>query len=193
MFVLDSTLHLLYSLSINPMNLNFSIILLFLVVVVLLIFKDWVDSHFHRPTLYRYLKRTCIMTETERKCFKAIDQAIGGAYYIFPQVHLPSFLDNKIVGQNWRGAFRHVDEKSVDFVLCDKDKLSPILAIELDDRSHARPDRQERDREVERILADARMPLLRLKDHAAFGDIEKLKRDINEKLGHGQMAAEVSL
>ncbi|MDE2040977.1 MAG: DUF2726 domain-containing protein [Patescibacteria group bacterium] len=74
-------------------------------------------------------------------------------------------MDNKVIGQDWYGAFRHIDEKSVDFVLCRKEDLYPVLAIELDDRSHERPDRQQRDREVERILDGSGLPLLRLRQH----------------------------
>jgi very-short-patch-repair endonuclease len=59
--------------------------------------------------------------------------------------------------------------------------LSPILAIELDDMSHERSDRQERDREVERILKDANMPLLRIKNHFHFEPI-KLVQKINTAL-----------
>jgi very-short-patch-repair endonuclease len=112
---------------------------------------------------YLYGKKDCIMTQPEKVCFEALQSTVGDKFYIFPQIHLASILDHKVRGQNWRGAFRHIDEKSVDFVLCDKVKLSPVLSIELDDRSHERLDRQDRDREVERILAEAKLPLLRLK------------------------------
>jgi len=73
-----------------------------------------------------------------------------------------------VVGQNWKAAFRHVSQKSVDFVLCDKAYISPKLAIELDDKSHERSDRVDRDIEVERILKGAGMPLLRIQNHGTF-------------------------
>jgi very-short-patch-repair endonuclease len=98
--------------------------------------------------------------------------AVGNEYLIFAQVHLPTLIDNKVVGQNWRAAFRHISEKSVDFVLCDKAYISAKLAIELDDKTHERPERQERDREVERILQEAGVPLLRLENHGHFNESE---------------------
>ena len=55
---------------------------------------------------------------------------------------------------------------------CDKVYISSKLAIELDDKTHERPDRIERDSEVERILADAGMPLLRIQNHGAFNVAE---------------------
>lgn len=51
-----------------------------------------------------------------------------------------------------------------------------MLAIELDDWSHQRTDRQERDQEVERILAGAAMPLLRITS------LENLAEKIQGKL-----------
>lgn len=128
-------------------------------------------------SLYQYKKKNYIMTQAEKRCFDALVQSVGATYYIFPQIHLPNLLEHKVRGQNWRGAFRHIDEKSVDFVLCDKDKVSPILAIELDDWSHDREDRQLRDREVERIFKDAGLPLLRLKPRDSF-DIAELSKEI---------------
>jgi very-short-patch-repair endonuclease len=76
----------------------------------------------------------------------------------------------------------HINRKSVDFVLCDKAYISPKLAIELDDKSHERPDRQERDKEVERILSDAGVPLLRLESRGSFNPTE-LAQSIKSGLG----------
>ena len=55
---------------------------------------------------------------------------------MFPQVHLSALLDHKVKGQDWRIAFRHINGKSVDYVLCDKATLQPVYAIELDDYTH---------------------------------------------------------
>ena len=153
---------------------------LFLIVLFFTVLNDWLSRKFPKKG-YEYRKRMCIMTESERKCFEVLFRAVGGNYHIFPQIHLPSFLEHKIFGQNWNGAFRHIDEKSVDFILCDKENLSPKLVIELDDRSHERPDRRSRDQEVERILKDARMPILRLK-YGYTTDPIKLSAIIEENI-----------
>ena len=125
---------------------------------------------------YSYSKKDFIMTRAEHECFDALVKAVGEKYHVFPQVHLPSIVNNKVVGQNWKGAFNHINQKSVDFVLCDKAYLAPKLAIELDDKSHEREDRIDRDGEVERILKEAGLPLLRLENHGSFdpADLERL-------------------
>ena len=138
--------------------------------------KDWTESK-----KYKYDQKNFIMTRAEHECFDALVKAVGDKYHVFPQVHLPSIVNNKVVGQNWKAAFRHISQKSVDFVLCDKAYLAPKLAIELDDKTHERADRIDRDDEVERILADAGLPLLRLENHGNF-DSDELKRKIEETL-----------
>ena len=108
------------------------------------------------------------MTKAEHDCFDALTKAVGDKYIIFAQVHLPTIVDNKVIGQNWLHAFRHISQKSVDFVLCDKVDISPVLAIELDDSTHELLERQERDIEVERVVKSAGVPLLRIKNEGQF-------------------------
>jgi very-short-patch-repair endonuclease len=139
--------------------------------VVAGLLRDKFDTQDEKPK-YDYKRRNFFLTRAEYECYDALVQAVGQEYLVFAQVHLPTLLDNKVVGQNWNAAFRHISQKSVDFVLCDKTYISPKLAIELDDKSHERQDRQDRDREVERILKGAGMPLLRLENHGKFNPQE---------------------
>jgi very-short-patch-repair endonuclease len=125
---------------------------------------------------YRYTRKQFFLTRAEHEFYGALIAAVGDKYYVFAQVHLPTILDNKVKGQDWRAALAHINRKSVDFVLCDKAYISPKLAIELDDKSHERPDRQERDKEVERILADAGVPLLRIENKGRFDPAELAQR-----------------
>jgi len=130
---------------------------------------------------YQYTRKNFFLTRAEHECFDALVTAVGNDYLIFAQVHLPTLIDNKVVGQNWNAAFRHINGKSVDFVLCDKAYISPKLAIELDDKTHERPERQERDLEVERILREAGVPLLRLQNRGNFNPTE-LAQSVGEML-----------
>jgi len=133
--------------------------------------------------LYDYKKKQFFLSRAEHECYDALIKAVGDKYYVFPQVHLPTIVDNKVVGQNWRGAFKHINEKSVDFVLCDKAYIAPQLVIELDDRTHERVDRIDRDKEVERILEGAGLPILRLENHGRF-DPQMLSEKIVLSLNH---------
>lgn len=113
---------------------------------------------------YSYLAKESLMSKTETDFFVRLDRAVNERYYVFPQVHLSALLDHKIKGQEWKYAFRHINGKSVDYVLCDRATLIPVYAIELDDFTHERNDRIERDGEIERIFQEAQLPLVRFKN-----------------------------
>lgn len=152
-----------------------------LVLIVLFLVLFLVLPPIKERAKYIYKIREYVMSKPEQTCFNVFKEIIGEKYYIFPQMHLPTFLDHKIVGQNWFGAFRHIDEKSVDFVLCNKQTFLPILAVELDEKSHEQPIRQDRDKEVERILDYAKMPLLRIRNDD-LRDKKELLRKIEATL-----------
>jgi very-short-patch-repair endonuclease len=106
------------------------------------------------------------MTKTENDFLKILKSILHERYQIFPQVHLTALLDEKMVkGQNWKAAFRHINGKSVDFVVCDIEYARPMTAIELDDPSHDTEERRSRDLEVECIFDKANIPLLRFRNH----------------------------
>jgi very-short-patch-repair endonuclease len=159
------------------MNLYILAGIVIVLVIALAILKAIVERGEEREKpKYRYTRKQFFLTRAEHECYDALIAAVGDKYHIFAQVHLPTILDNKVKGQDWRAAIAHINRKSVDFVLCDKAYISPKLAIELDDKSHERPDRQERDREVERILADAGVPLLRIENKGRFDPADLAQR-----------------
>ncbi len=130
---------------------------------------------------YSYQSKQWFMSKNEHDAFCALMQAVGDEYFIFPQVKLDKILDWKGNGKNAMYAMRHINQKSVDYLLCDKKYLNPRLAIELDDSTHTRPDRIERDHEVERILKDANFPLLRL-IHSDTSSVESLRQNVLRSL-----------
>ena len=130
---------------------------------------------------YEYKRKQFFMSRAEHECYDALVAAVGEEYYIFAQVHLPTIVYSEARGKDRYGSFSHIDRKSVDFVLCDKQDISPKLAIELDDRSHERADRKDRDGEVERILQNAGVPLLRLENPGQFNPVD-LAQKISQSL-----------
>lgn len=146
-----------------------------IVYVVSLIAKSLITNLFQKGSLksltaspYQYRRKNYFMSKTEHDFFNQLYSLFNQYYHIFPQVHLSTILDQKVVGQNWKGALSHIDRKSVDFVICDKTNISPLLAIELDDATHTREDRVERDAQVEAIFQAAGLPLLRFENKGQF-------------------------
>ncbi len=148
------------------------------------ILKDLLESkpeNKKKKLLYQYKKKDFLITRAEHEFFDILVEIFGDKYHVFTQVHLPTILEHKINGQNWKGSFSHINGKSVDFVICDKEYIKPLVAIELDDKSHERLDRIERDSEVERMLKEAVMPLIRFENHGSF-DKEEINKTISEFL-----------
>lgn len=104
----------------------------------------------------------CFLTQAEKDFFDVLEGIIRNKYYIFPQINISKlFLIEK--GNNYYKHYNRINRKSVDFVLVDKNSLTPLLAIELDDSSHNRQDRMDRDNFVDDIFKNAEIPLLRIK------------------------------
>lgn len=61
-----------------------------------------------------------------------------------------------------QSARNQIDRKHVDFVICDARTMQPLLGIELDDASHQRKDRQDRDAFVDHAFDAAGLPLLHI-------------------------------
>lgn len=110
---------------------------------------------------FTYSRKGSIATPTELIFYRRLLLITKGNYAIVPQAHLSSFLDEKTKGQNWKRAFYAINSKSVDFLVCEKDSLRPLFAIELDDYTHKRYKRVQRDGIVNDIMAKAKIPLVR--------------------------------
>jgi very-short-patch-repair endonuclease len=99
-----------------------------------------------------------------------LDAALGQNYRAFAQVRLAELV-NPTLGANpasRRQALNGVMAKSVDFVICDVLTLDPVAAIEVDDRSHLLPERQQRDAFVNAFFLEIGLPLMRVKARRAY-------------------------
>jgi very-short-patch-repair endonuclease len=65
-----------------------------------------------------------------------------------------------------------INQKHVDFVLCDPNSFTPLLVIDLDDSSHMRKDRQGRDAFVDAALDAAGLPILHVSAQHAYAPAE---------------------
>jgi len=120
-----------------------------------------------KKPLFEYSRQDSVMTAAERECFAALTSEMGMDYHFFPQVHLDSIV-RPSNSQRRFNAFRHINQKSVDFVACDIKNCRPMFVIEVDDKTHSRPKRIERDKEVQRILSGAGIPLVRIENRGRF-------------------------
>ena len=104
-----------------------------------------------------------LLTPAELKFLGVLDQIIGTHYRIMAQVRLADVIKvKKGLDKSTRSsAFNRIKSKHLDFVICDPSDLSVKFAIELDDSSHNRPKRKERDAFLEQAMQSAGVPLYR--------------------------------
>lgn len=153
------------------MSFYITIFFLFLLIVLVRLFLSFLQRS-SQNNEYSYKLNKFLMTPAEHEFFDILQKYFGNLYYIFPQVNLSTIFNHTIKGQNWQAARNHINRKSIDFLICDKSYIRPILGIELDDKTHQRPDRQVRDFEVERIFKKAGLRLLRFENRGSFDEKE---------------------
>ena len=140
--------------------------------------KDLSDK---TKTAYHYSRKDFIMTRSEHEFFDILAKGLGDRFYIFPQVNISSILDHKVKGQDWRAARAHINRMSVDYVICDKSYVRPLVAIELDDPTHYRADRQKRDMDVNRLFEEVGLPLVRFSNTREMDNADIIQK-VTEKL-----------
>jgi hypothetical protein len=92
------------------------------------------------------------LSEAEQAFFQILLQSSHPASHISCKVRLGDLVT---FPGNSLGLRNTVNQKHVDFVVCDRRSMRPFMVIELDDATHARRDRRERDGLVDGYLAEA--------------------------------------
>lgn len=131
---------------------------------------------------YPYRKKLAVMSRNEQDFYRALLRASGSTYDVFGMVRMADLLEvdkGTPKRQTWQN---RINCKHIDFVLCDPRTQEAILAIEVDDRSHERRDRQDRDYFVDRAFDAAGLPLLRVRATRTYS-AKELKRAIRDELG----------
>lgn len=102
-----------------------------------------------------------LLTPAELAFFAVLKPLIHASYHLSAKVRLAD-LFNAAQGRGQKTAFNKIVGKHIDFVVTDSATSRILCGIELDDSSHARPDRAERDRFVNEVFARNQLPLLRI-------------------------------
>lgn len=109
-----------------------------------------------------YRLRDDFLSPAEASFYRVLKTAVGDRFLIFPKVGLQDLFFVSRQSSDWRSYHNKIDRKHVDFVLCDPDTMKPCVAVELDDASHKRTERTERDAFVDAVFAGTGLPLLRV-------------------------------
>lgn len=123
---------------------------------------------YSRTTGLPYRKRGRLVTKAELRFYKSLQKAVQDDWQIFAMVRIADLLRVHDGIKNRRSWINKILAKHIDFVLCDPGSLEPICCIELDDSSHQRKDRIERDEFVDAAFESAGLPLLRIPVRSSY-------------------------
>ncbi len=137
-----------------------------------------------------YHLRDDFLSAAEVSFYHVLRQTIGERAIVCPKVRLADIFFVSRPNEN-AGARNRIASKHVDFLLCDPATMRPLAGIELDDTSHARQDRQERDALVEKVFEAAGLPLVRFpaKRTYVLAEVAVKLAVVFEVGAHGGMAA----
>jgi len=142
-------------------------ILFLLVVLLILLLLEKKPQQEEKPqdenVMLPYKKRDDFLSFSELSFYCALKTFVENKATICPKVAIKEviFVDNSI--KEGRRKFSNwISQKHVDFVLCHASTMQVICAVELDDKSHNKENRKQRDELVDQVFATAKIPLFHI-------------------------------
>ena len=128
---------------------------------------------------YPYTAAPQLFTPGEQAFLQALEEAAGD-YRVYGKVRLADVLSvlKGLPKSEQQRAFNRVSQKHLDFVLCHPHDLSIFCVVELDDKTHGRRDRRDRDAFFERALEAAQVPLVRVPSRRSY-KVDALRELLN--------------
>lgn len=127
-----------------------------------------------------YALRDNFLSPAELMFYKVLVLCLPFETTLLSKVRLSDIFYVKQPSEN-RGALNRIHMKHVDFIICRSDNMIPILAIELDDKSHNKKNRKDRDAFVDSVFSVAGLPILHIQAAGAYNP-EELQTLIQTKL-----------
>ena len=152
------------------MKLDEILALIFLLLIIAA--AIWLYKKLHKPDITKLYNAKTILTDREYEFYKKL-KPLADEYglSVYSKVRLADLIEPKPKAENpyWMECFNKIKAKHIDFALADED-TAIVALIELDDTSHSRPDRVERDDFVNAVLENTGYTLLR-----TYGDLDVIE------------------
>jgi hypothetical protein len=103
-----------------------------------------------------------LLTDSELEFYRVLTQAVDVDHVVQSKVRIADLITVNQSVRAWQKTFNQIASKHADFVVCDKNTLRPLVVIELDDSSHAKLDRQQRDQFVNDVYSIAGIPIVHI-------------------------------
>jgi hypothetical protein len=120
---------------------------------------------------FPYRVRDDFLSPAEHSFYLVLKQMMGEYFTICPKVSLADIFFVYRPNENM-SAYNRINRKHVDFLICEPNTMRPRFAIELDDRSHQRPEREARDDFVDGVFEEARLALVHVPVQMGYNTAE---------------------
>ncbi|WEM45794.1 DUF2726 domain-containing protein (plasmid) [Photobacterium sp. DA100] len=156
--------------------------------VVLVIVVSFFKAHKTNQNFaeHKYRPAGPLLTPAERSFYGVLVKAISNDYLIFSKVRVADVIVPVKCGtkKNWRIAFNKISSKHFDFIICDKEALNILCAIELNDSSHNTSKRIKRDAFLVDSMKTANIPLYQIdaKNSYVISEVRKQLACLNPSL-----------
>ncbi len=133
-----------------------------------------------------YRLRDDFLSRAEHSFYNVLCYAVREQATVLAKVNLGDIFFVAQPGENQ--SYRNkIDRKHVDFLVCHTETMKPLFGVELDDKSHDRRDRIERDAFVNEVFQAAGLPLVRFPARAAY-DVTSIAAELTPYVSHGPAA-----
>lgn len=120
----------------------------------------------------KFVSKSRLMSVVEARMLMKLKPLEGSKYLLFAQVRVADVISvgGKEGSSGWWSLFRQISSKHVDFVFVERSSMRPVVAIELDDLSHSKPDRIDRDKFLNKAFEQAGTRLVRYTTKQLFNN-----------------------
>jgi len=148
----------------------FLTLVIFVVLTLLLSMAKAFQKGSVRNDTVNYQSIGALFTQAERSFYGVLMQALKDEYVVFGKVRVADIIkpQSGLSRSEWQRSFNKVSAKHIDFVICNKNTLSVLCAVELNDSSHQRADRAKRDAFLSEAFSSAKIPLVEIKAKRAY-------------------------
>lgn len=156
-----------------PINQGIPMELIFIALLLLIALTIPIAANLKLKTAKQtinYIPKESLLTQAEQKFFAALQKALSDSVLIFSHVRVIDVIeaDKKTDFKTKTALNNKINRKHFDFVLCDKTTTKILCAIELNDKSHNRKDRTNRDNFLAEACQSANVPLLFIPTQANY-------------------------
>ncbi|HEY3306817.1 MAG TPA: DUF2726 domain-containing protein [Desulfuromonadaceae bacterium] len=162
------------------MNLIIAVIIIAVVVALLAALKS---KKVLSDSGLAFSRCDALFTPAERSFLGVLEQALDSRYRVFGKVRLADIV-MPAKGQTpskRTSALNKLRQKHVDFVICLISDLSVVGVVELDDKSHEREERAERDVFVDQVLDMAKIPVIHFPAQKGYA-LQDVRTRLAEKI-----------